>query len=140
MEIITPYDMFSPIHLAWLYRRHEKGQDITAADLRSIAENQPEAVNDSLYRELSAKAAAGTLKRRRGRKPILESHLARLAFANVLIDEEVEAIWADRRSGRRARLRSDESPIHEAAETVARLLRFSSGRSLLNHLSRLGFR
>jgi hypothetical protein len=28
----SPYQLFSPIHLAWLYRCHERKLDVTAAD------------------------------------------------------------------------------------------------------------
>lgn len=136
MKAVSPYQMFSPIHVAWLYQRREAGKDITAADIESIAANQADAVNDPLFRDLAAKAAAGRLQRRHGRKSIWDRGLGRLTWASLLIDDEVSSIWNERRSNRRIRQRTDESPIHEAAETVARELRYGSGRSLLNLLSR----
>lgn len=104
-----------------------------------MAENQPDVVDDPLFRELAAKAAEGKLQRRRGRKSIWDRGFGRLMCANLFIDDdEVESIWRERRSG--LRQRTDESPIHEAAERVARELRYGSGRSLLNLISRHGFR
>jgi hypothetical protein len=136
MTAISPFQMFSPIHLAWLYRCHEKGLDVTAADLASIEAHRPEAVEDPLFADYRSRADSGNLCRRRGRKPIWTRGFGRLICAAVLIDQEVETIWADRRAGLRVRMRGDESPIHEAAENVARELGYGTGRSLLNLLSR----
>ncbi len=140
MEAVSPYQIFSPIHVAWLHHRDRLGLDVLPADLDSIAANQADAITDSLFVEYFARAAAGQLRRKRGRKPVREQGFGRLTWAGILLDDEVDAIWADRRSGNRKRLRSDESPIHEAAEMVARELRYGSGRSLLNLLSRHRFR
>lgn len=140
MEAVSPYQLFSPIHVAWLHRRDRLGLDVVSADLDSIAAHQADAITDPLFVEYLARAAAGQLRRKRGRKPIWERGFGRLTWAGILVDDEVDAIWADRRSGLRKRLRCDESPIHEAAEKVARELRYGSGRSLLNLLSRHRFR
>nr|WP_294848154.1 hypothetical protein [uncultured Sphingomonas sp.] len=136
MKAVSPYQMFSPIHVAWLYHRRETGKDITAADLASIAANQADAPDDPLFRDLAAKAAARNLQCRRGRKFIWDHGFGRLTWASLLIDDEVRSIWHERRSNRRIGQRTDESPIHEAAETVARELQYGSGRSPLNHPSR----
>jgi len=140
MEAVSPYQLFSPIHVEWLHRRDLLGLDITPSDLESIAANQADATSDLLFVEYLARAAAGGLRRKRGRKPIWERGFGRLIWAGILLDDEVDAIWAERRSGDRKRLRSDESPIHEGAEKVARELRYGSGRALLNLLSRHRFR
>lgn len=140
MEAVSPYQLFSPIHVAWLHRRDRLGLDVRPAELDSIAANQTDATTDPLFVEYLARAAAGELRRKRGRKPIWERGFGRLMWASILLDDEVDAIWADRHSGSRMRLRCDESPIHEAAEKVARELRYGSGRSLLNLLSRHRFR
>lgn len=140
MEAVSPYQLFSPIHVAWLHRRDQLGLDVMPADLDSIAAHQADAITDPLFVDYLARAAAGQLRRKRGRKPIWERGFGRLIWADILVDDEVEAIWSDRRSGQRKRQRCDESPIHEAAEKVARELRYGSGRSLLNLLSRHRFR
>lgn len=41
MQFANPYDLFSPIHIDWLYRRHEKKLDVTTADLDSIEASCP---------------------------------------------------------------------------------------------------
>lgn len=140
MEAVSPYQLFSPIHVSWLHRHDRFGLDVMPADLDSIAANQPDAMTDPLLVEYLARAAAGELRRKRGRKPIRERGFGRLTWASILLDDEVDAIWDERRSGARERQRFDESPIHEAAEKVARKLRYGSGRSLLNLLSRHRFR
>lgn len=136
MKLLTLYDMFSPIHVAWLHRRDGRGGDVTASDLDSIESHHPEAVSDPLFTSYRKRADAGQLHRKRGRKPIWTHGYGRLICAGVLLDDEVEAIWTARKSGRRVRQRTDESPIHEAAEKVARTLGYGTGRSLLNLLSR----
>lgn len=128
------YQLFSPIHLAWLYRQRGKGLDVTAADLDCIERNQPEAVNDQVFAECRALADAGKLYRRRGRKPMRGRGM--LWYAYFAIEEEKARIWQERRIGERERAYGEDSPIHQAAEIVARELRFGSGRSLLNRLSR----
>lgn len=138
MHAENPYQFFSPIHLAWLYRRREKRLDVTAADLDSIERHQPEAVDDPLFVECRALAEAGKLYRRRGRKPLSVARRLRLWAACFAIEEEKARIWEERRSGRRRRAYGEDSPIHQAAELVARQFRFGAGRSLLTQLSREG--
>ncbi|PKB14125.1 hypothetical protein B0I00_2754 [Novosphingobium kunmingense] len=140
MEAVSPYKLFSPIHVAWLHRRDRLGLDVMPSDLDSIANHQTDAITDPLFAAYLARAVAGQLRRKRGRKSIWNRGFGRLTWAGILVDDEVDAIWADRRSGLRIRQRSDESPIHEAAEIVARKLRYGSGRSLLNLFSRHRFR
>lgn len=130
------YQQFSPIHLAWLYRQTEKGLDVTAADLDSVERHQPEAVKDPLFAKSRALADAGKLYRRRGRKPMRGRGM--LWYAYFAIEVEKARIWEERRSGKRERQYAEDSPIHLAAEIVARELCFGSGRSLLNRLSREG--
>lgn len=136
MHVEDPFQLFSPIHLAWLYRRRAMKLDVTATDLDSIARHQPEAVNDPLFAECRALADAGKLYRRRGRKPLSVAGRLRLWAACFAIEEEKARIWEERMSGRRQRHYGDDSPIHQAAELVARRFRFGAGRSLLNRLSR----
>ena len=131
----NPYQLFSPIHPAWLYCRHEKKLDVTSADLDSIERNFPAAGHDPLFAHYRSLAAAKKLYRRRGRKPASRA-LGWLAY--FAIEDEKARIWAERRSGMRERRRGDPSPVHEAAEVVARRMRFGSGQSLLNRLSREG--
>ena len=138
MHAENPYQLFSPIHLAWLYRRREKQLDVTAADLDSIERHQPEALDDSLFAHCRALADAGKLYRRRGRKPLSIVGRLRLWAACFEIEEAKARIWEERKSGGRRRAYGEDSPIHQAAELVARQFRSGAGRSLLNQLSREG--
>jgi len=132
----NPYELFTPIHLAWLYRHHEKRLDVIAADLDSIEANDPNAMADPLFAHYRSLQVAGRLYRRRGRKPLTMAGRARLWAARFAIEDKKDEILADRRSGRRVRGYGEDSPIHQPADIVARELRFGSGRSLLNRLSR----
>ena len=138
MHAENPYQLFSPIHLAWLYRRREKKLDVTAADLDSIERNHLGAVDDPLFAECRALADAGKLYRRRGRKPISTADKLRLWSAYFAIQDEKARIWMERRSGERERKLIEQCPIHEAAEIVAREFRKGTGESLLKQLSREG--
>ena len=129
----NPYQLFTPIHPAWLYRRHDEKLDVTNADLDSIERHFPAAGTDPLFAHYRSLAAANKLYRRRGRKP---GSRGILWFAYFAIEDEKARIWDERRSGLRERRREDPSPIHEAAEIVARRMRFGSGHSLLNRISR----
>jgi len=134
------YQLFSPIHLAWLYGGEKFELDMVAADLDSIEANFPEAIHDPLFADYRRRARAGTLRRRPGRKPNSRACWLRLQYASFEIDDEMQAIWARRRSGNHARNRSYLEPCFEAAETVARRMRFGSGWSLYQRLYRLGTR
>ena len=134
------YELFLPIHPAWLYRRKKYGQDVVPADLDSIEANYPEAIHDPLFNDYRRRASAGTLRRRPGRKPLSIATRVRLQHASFEIDYEMQAIWARRRSGERERTRSDLEPCFEAAGTVAGRMGFSSGRSLYQRLYRVGMR
>lgn len=136
MIATNPYQLFSPIHLAWLHRQRQKGLDVTAADLDSIERNQPEAVDDPLFAECRALADAGKLYRRRGRKALTLAGRLRLWAAYFAIEEEKARIWHERRCGKRERQYAEDSPIHQAADLVAREFRMGCGRSLINRLSR----
>jgi hypothetical protein len=132
----SPYELFSPIPLAWLYRCRDKNLDVTAADLDSIEMHQAEAIHDPLFREYRELASLGRLYRRRGRKPLSLAGRARLWAAHFAIEDEKARIWAGRREGLRTRSYGEDSPVHQAADIVAQLFRLGSGRSLLNRLSR----
>jgi hypothetical protein len=138
MHATNPYELFQPIHLAWLYRRHRHGLDVTAAELDSIEAAHPEAASDPLFAGYRGLQAAGRLYRRRGRKPLSLAGRVRLWAAHFAIEEQKEQIWAERRSGRIVRGYGEDSPIHQAADVVASEFRLGSGRSLLNRLSREG--
>lgn len=140
MSATNPYQLFSPIHLAWLYRRREKGLDVTASDLDSIERHQPGAVDDPLFAECRALANAGKLYRRRGRKPASPEN-GLLWFARFWILDEMEAIRARRRAGLERRQRGDREPCYEAAEVVARRMRLPySGEWLVRKISKAGVR
>ena len=134
----TPYQLFTPIHPAWLHRCHEQQLDVTAADLDSIEANFPDARADPLFAEYRSRADAGKLHRKRGRKPLSLAGRFRLWAAFFQIEEERIRIRNERQTGKRLRQPFEESPIHQAAEIVARRFRLGSGRSLLNRLSREG--
>jgi len=140
MIATNPYQLFTPTHLAWLYRRHDRKLDVTAADLDSIQLHDVNATADPLFTRYRRLQVAGRLYRRRGRKPLTMAGRLRLWAARFAIDDAREKIHADRRSGRRVRAYGEDSPIHEAADMVALEFRLGCGRSLLNRLSREGIR
>jgi hypothetical protein len=138
---IGPYQMFSPIHLAWLDRHDAKRLDITAADLDSIEHHQPDAVIDPLFAKCRALANAGKLRRRPGRKPGTTVDYLTLWYARFEILDEMTAIYERRRSGKARRCRSDREPCYQAAETVARRMRLPYGGPwLVKKISKAGIR
>ena len=137
----NPFQLFSPIHLAFLHRQHEKGLQVVSADLDSIEATCPDAASDPLFVYYRALAAAGRLNRRPGRKPISWGMKARLWFAKQEIDDEVKAIRARRRAGEEIRPYNGIPPRVQAADFVAHnFYFFCTGRSLLNRISRERFR
>ena len=119
MKIIGPFEMFSPIHIAWLRRRHKNQEDVTPADLDLIERSDPAAVRDPLFAEYRARAAAGLLRGRRGRKPATFGTYARLWFARKEIEDEVKAIRTRRRAGIEWLQYNTDSPGVMAANRVA---------------------
>ena len=119
MDFVGPYQMFSPIHIAWLRRRHEKQQDVTPADLDSIERSHLAAVRDPLFAEYRARVAAGLHRGRRGRKPATVGTYARLWFARKEIEDEVKAIRARRRAGTETLQYNAASPGLMAADRIA---------------------
>lgn len=93
MEFENVFQLFSPIHPAWLYRRCELNEDVVAADLDSIEANFAAAIHDPLFVDYRRRAEAGTLRRRPGRKPNSCAARLRLQYASFEIDDEMEAIW-----------------------------------------------
>ena len=141
MEIIGPFEMFSPRHIAYLRRRHDNLQDVTSADLDSIQTFCPAVIRDPLFIDYRRRADAGTLRRRPGRKPLTTTGWLRLWAARFAIEEEVSAIWQRRRAGTEPRQQSDMSPCLQAAEMVSREFRFNTTpEALHNRLSRGRFR
>ena len=137
-QATSPFHMFTPIHPAWLHYHDERKLDVTAADLDSIEDNFPAAVEDPLFADYRARSNAGKLHKRRGRKPMRPADYLYLWHARFQIDDRLAEIQEGRRSGARPRRPYEECPIHQAAEEVARRLRYGSGQSLLNRLSRHG--
>jgi hypothetical protein len=119
MEHIGPFQMFSPIHLAYLKGRHADGLDVVPSDLDSVEREHPAAVQDSLFIEYRERAAAGLLRRRPGRKAPSFGTYARLWFAKMEIEDEVKAIWARRRAGTETRQYNAASPGLMAADRIA---------------------
>ena len=119
MELIGPFEMFSPIHLACLRRRHEKQQDVPPADLDAIERSDPAAIHDPLFAEYRAREAAGLLRIRPGRKPATYGTYARLWFARMEIEDEVKAIRARRRAGTETLQYNAASPGLMAADRIA---------------------
>lgn len=141
MHSANIYEVFSPIHVAWLHRQVRDGLEVTAADLDSIEAAQPEAIHDPLFAEYRRKADSGKLYRKRGPKPLTNVQFLRLWQARFDILDEMEAIRSRRGSGAASRCRGDLEPCYQAAETVARRFRMHiSGRSLVKKLSALGIR
>ena len=136
MIATNPYELFSPVHLAWLYRHYEKKLDVTGAELDSIEANDTGATADPLFAHYRTLKGAGRLYRRRGRKPLTMAGRLRLWAARFEIEDVREEILSERRTGRRVRGYGEDSPIHQAADIVAKEFRLGCGRSLLNRLSR----
>lgn len=137
MEVIGPYQMFSPIHIAWLRWRDKNQQEVVPADLDSIQAHQPAAIDDPLFADYRLRAAAGLLRRRPGRKPMTDGCLARLSLAKMLIKEEVKETRDRRRSGAEHRPRNGIPPCIQAADYVAEEFYFHcTGRALLNRISK----
>ena len=138
MNKLTPYHYFTPMHVAWLYVRKARGRDVLRADLDSIEAAYPEAVNDLLFREYRAKAAAGTLRRKPGPKPLTGLKYLRLWWARFEIEEEVAVIWARRQSGTGRREQYALEPCYAASDSVARRMKFHcTGQWLYQRLSKL---
>ena len=139
MEFIGPYQILSPIHTAFLYCQHERKRDVTSADLDSIEAAFPLAASDPLFAKYRARAEAGTLRRRPGRKPITIPEFLRLWAVRFAIEDETSEIWARRRSGEVSRMRGDREPYYQAVEIVIeRFKLYCTPESLVNRLSRLG--
>jgi hypothetical protein len=135
----SPYQLFSPIHRAWLYRCDEQKCDVTVADLDSIEASDPRATDDILFSDYRRRADAGKLYRRRGRKPMTNAEYLRLWHARFEIEVEVQAIYSRRRAGMEHRLRSDREPCYLAAETIARRLKMPiTGQWLVKKISKAG--
>jgi hypothetical protein len=140
MHATNPFELFSPIHPAWLYRRHELKLDVTKADLDAIESNWPSAVDDPLFADYRRRSDAGTLRRRPGRKPLTTAGWLRRWAARFAIEDEVAEILARRRAGA-LRARGDRAPCLQAAELVSREFRFNiTPEALHNMLSRGGYR
>ena len=137
MEHDNIYQLFSPIHLAYLYRMDEKNLQIVPSDLDSIETACPDACRDPLFGHYRALAAAGRLRRKPGRKPISHGVSAKLWVAKQEINDEVKAIRERRRAGLERRPYNGDSPRIQAANLVARDYGFHcTGRSLLNRISK----
>ncbi len=139
MEIDNLLQLSTPIQTAFLYFQHERKRDVTKADLDSIEAAFPAATKGPLFAYHCARAEAGTLRRRPGRSRRTTAEYLRFWHARFEIEEEVERIWALRRTGALKRSRGDLEPCVQAAESVARRLKLPcGGRSLLSRLSKEG--
>ena len=137
MEHISPFQMFSPIHLACLQRMHAEEFEVVPADLDSIERNHPAAAQDPLFIDYRGRAAAGLLRRRPGRKAASFGTYARLWFAKQEIGDRVRASRARRRAGTETRLYNSDPPALQAANFVAHEYYFHcTGRALLNRISK----
>ncbi|MBC8038613.1 MAG: hypothetical protein H7X89_15505 [Rhizobiales bacterium] len=137
MDHISVFEMFSPIHLAYLKRCHADGREVVSSDLDSIERHHPAAVQDPLFTEYRALAAAGLLRRRPGRKAPSFGTYARLWFAKGEIEDEVKAIWARRRSGLERRQYNSDPPGLIAASRIAWEYGFNcSGATLRARISK----
>lgn len=119
MNPIGVFEMFSPIHMAYLKRCHTKGLPVIPADLDTIEQNHPAAAQDPLFFEYRGRAAAGLLRRRPGRRAATFGSYARLWFAKMEIDDEVKAIWARRRAGTETLQHNSAPPGLMAADRIA---------------------
>ncbi len=141
MKHVSVFEMFSPIHLAWLHRQDAKGLEVLPADLDSIEQNHPASAHEPLFIDYRRREAAGLLRRRPGRKPLTTAGWLRLWAARFAIEDETALIWDRRRAGIAGRSRGDLAPCLQAAELVSREFGFNvTPEALHNRLSRGGFR
>ena len=137
MDHISVFDMFSPIHLAYLKRCAAEGLEVVSADLDSIERNHPAAAQDPLFIDYRGRAAAGLLRRQPGRKAASFGTYARLWFAKQEIGDWVKASRDRRRAGTETRLYNSDPPGLQAANFVAHEYYFHcTGRALLNRISK----
>jgi hypothetical protein len=137
MPAFTIYDVFNRNHPRWLHHRTRRGQHISRADVERIVKLNPGCEReDPLVRDLLDPAQAGQLKRRRGR-PEAEFKVMHCALflADEWIKERTAEIWAERRAGK-ARLRTDLSPVLQAAKEYAHGFGCGTGGELLNRISK----
>ena len=139
MDHLTPHQLFSPIHVAWLHRRHERREDIHPSNLDAIEAAYPDAVNDPLFCKYRANPAAARLRRKPGPKPMSEMTRIRLWSARFEMQDEVDRIRAIRRTEKAKGVRGELEPCYQASEIIARRYRFScGGQWLYQRLSKLG--
>lgn len=119
MDHISVFEMFSPIHLAYLKRCAAEGREAVPADLDSIERSHPAAAQDPLFIDYRGRAAAGLLRRRPGRRAATFGTYALLCFAKMEIADEVKAIWARRRAGTETRQYNAAPPGLLAANQIA---------------------
>ena len=119
LDHVSLFEMFSPIHLAYLKRCHARGLEVFPADLDSIEREHAAAVQDPLFIEYRHRAAAGLLRRRPGRRAATFGTYILLWFAKMEIADEVKAIWTRRRAGTETRQYNAASPGLMAADRIA---------------------
>jgi len=135
MDPNSPYYLFDPRSIAWLHRRHERGEDVEPADLRRLLEADPANGSDPIMIHYLLKHLDGRLARKRGRKSLEPSRTSKLMIADVLIEERAAEIKAERKGRNREQLRAELEPSVQAAEEIGEWLGLPRGRALLNLIS-----
>lgn len=133
----SPFYMFHPESVGWLHRRHERGLEITEADLTRILDADPDAWTDPVMQDYVKRALTEGLPRRKGRKPMATAQRLRIFMAAFDVEKRADEIREKRRSGKVTRTRCDLEPCVEAAEKVGPQWGLPGGRSLLNQISAL---
>lgn len=137
MEKNSPFYLFHPDSIGWLHRRHERGEEITAADIARLLRADPANTSDALWQQYALKALEGTLTRRRGRKSLGNRHWMKLALIEEEVDKRTARLRAAIRNGKVKNSRGSLEPRIQAAEEAARRWNLGSGRTLLNQISSL---
>jgi hypothetical protein len=131
----SPHYHFSHDHLPYLHRLKARGETPTKADLKRILENDPDARTDPWMTRLLQDDAAGTLKRKRGRKKLDLHRRHQIFLLSILVPLRAEQICQIRAANANGRTLCDLSPTQQAAEDYARDWKLGSGLSLLNQIS-----
>ena len=133
MSLNSPAYLFDPDSIGWLHRKVGKGDFITAADLARIGDADRNAFADPVLQDQVLLALEGRLPTRRGRPPEHPRVGSKITMADVLIEDRVAQIRAERKA---SGTRGEREPRIQAAEELARSLRLNmSAEALLNRIS-----
>lgn len=133
MPHASAFDLFTPHNPQWLMQRIARGDVISQADFKAVANHHPECLDDPVMGELLRNGVKRGFNRKRGR-PCSSLHSFQLIAAEIACEFIADDIKEQRRSGAMLRSAGDPTPRVSAADRVARRYHMS-GPSLLNAIS-----